>query len=121
MKKKLSIPLILLLIMGMVIASAVTAFASSESLSKSPDRTSRLYAVGETVIFEMQIQNPSDPGDPTNTYYYIDDVFSGDLAHVTLYRDKDFNGVIDPVPPDNIPLTDQGDRQSNIRSCGSAE
>jgi|GEM_PF-2839266 len=105
MKRKLSILLILL----MVIASA-TAFASSESLSKNPDRPSRLYAVGETVKFEMQIQNPAEPGDPVNTYYYIDDVFSGDLAHVILYRDKDFNGVIDPAPsPDSDPLVENID------------
>ena len=109
MKRKLSIPLIFLLTLGMVIAS-MTAFASSESLSKNPDRLERLYAVGETVIFEMQIQNPADPGDPTNTYYYIDDVFSGDLAHVTMYRDKDFNGVIDPAPsPDSDPLVEGTD------------
>jgi hypothetical protein len=83
--------------------TSVTAFASFESLSKNADRPSRTYYVGEEVVFSAKIENT---GPYINTYYYIEDVFYGDLDYVTLYRDGNgdaditFDGGGNVVAPD---------------------
>jgi hypothetical protein len=100
-KKKWTVMSLLLVVL--LVMSSVTAFASFESLNKNADRPSRTYYVGEKVVFDAKIQNT---GVYTNTYYYIEDVFYGDLDYITLYRDGNgdaaitFDGGGNVVAPD---------------------
>src|SRR6056297_195525 len=91
-----------LLVVFIMLFTTITAFASFESLSKDVDRTPRIYYEGEEVIFSAKIENT---GPYVNTYYYIQDVFNGDLDYITLYRDGNGDDTITfsgdtPVAPD---------------------
>ncbi|HAE43469.1 MAG TPA: hypothetical protein DCG34_11240, partial [Clostridiales bacterium] len=80
-----------LLLVFLLLMSSITAFASFESLSKNADRPSRTYYVGEEVVFSAKIENT---GPYINTYYYIEDVFYGDLDYIQLYRDGNGDDTI---------------------------